>query len=144
MRSRWPWHLSFSPAGAVATLLALALPAPPAAKAECSHLVRSRHDPARLGSLVEPLVRDLAGRSDPPPVSPARRPCSGAWCSEQPGTPAIPPGPFEGWLGTWAWCDANAEGVPTDPSFLVADTDTLRPLGQGDDVFHPPRLVPLI
>src|SRR4051794_2773145 len=103
-RSCPPSHRSFSPAGAITTLLALVLIAPSVAKAGCSHLVTSRNDPARLPSLIEPLLHDLAGQSDPLPTPPARRPCTGAWCSGQPAIPTVPSGAFEGRLGSWAWC----------------------------------------
>src|ERR1700722_1382511 len=92
-------HLFFSSAGAVATLLALALLAPPVAKAGCSHLVTSRNDRGHLSALVEPLMRDLGGPSDPLSVPRGPRPCSGAWCTGQPEIPAVPAGTFDGRLG---------------------------------------------
>jgi hypothetical protein len=141
-RSRSTWYLSFSPAGAVATLLAFALLAPPAAKASCSHLVTSENGRGHLTSLVEPLMLDLAGPSDPHSVPRGPRPCSGAWCSGQPATPPVPSGLFDGPLGSWALFVSIPDEVSTAPSFLSAETSTFRPLLGGNDVFHPPRLFP--
>src|SRR4029077_12441119 len=90
-------------AGAVVSLLALALLPPPGAAGGCSHLVTSRTDPARLSSLIEPLVGDLAGRSEGLPGPPPPRPWSGAWCSGQPAAPAVPAGVFDGPLDSWPW-----------------------------------------
>jgi hypothetical protein len=139
-RSRLTWRLSFSPAGAVATLLAFAVLAPPAVKAGCSHLVASKNGQAHLTSLVEPLMRDLAGPSDPLSVPRGPRPCSGAWCSGQPATPPVPSGLFDGRLGSWALFASIPDKVSTASSFLSTETSTFRPLRGGNDVFHPPRL----
>jgi hypothetical protein len=138
MRSCSPWHLLSSPAGAATALLALGLLAPTVAKAGCSHLVTSRYEAERLASLAGSLVRDLAVPSDP---IPARRPCTGAWCTGQPAIPPVPTGTFEGRLGSWAWCPSSPDEVPTDPSFLIAETHVLLPLRRGNEVFHPPRLL---
>jgi hypothetical protein len=126
------------------TLLALALLAPSVAKAGCSHLVTSRNDPGRLASLVESLMRDLAGPSDPLPTSPSRPRCSGAWCSGQPAIPPVPPGTFEGRLGSWAWCASSPAEVSTAPHSLVVETHVVVPLRRGNEVFHPPRLLPTL
>jgi hypothetical protein len=139
VRSHRPWHLFSSPAGVVATLLALVPVAPSAARAGCSHFVTSQSDPARLPSLVGTLLRDLAVPSDPLPIPPAQRRCSGSWCSGQPAIPSVPAGTFEGRLGSWAWCVPVPNAASTDPSFLAAGSDTIRPLWQANDVFHPPR-----
>jgi hypothetical protein len=123
-------------------LLALAQLAPQVAKAGCSHLVTSKNDRGRLASLVEPLMRDLASQSDPLSLPRGPRPCSGAWCSGQPAAPPVPSGTFEGRLGSWAWYAPSPDEVTTAASFLSAGTVTLRPLRRGNDVFHPPRLLP--
>ena len=123
-------------------LLALGLLAPSAARAGCSHLVTSRDDAARHTSLDGSLVRDLAGPSSPLPSPSPPRPCSGAWCSGQPAVPPVPPGTFDGHLGSWAWHAPGLDDDSTDPSYLVAETPVLSLLHRGTEVFHPPRLHP--
>jgi hypothetical protein len=138
-RARPHWHRACWTSGAITTLLALGLLAPTDARASCSHLVTWRNDPTRLSSLIEPLLHDLAGPADP---TPARRPCSGAWCSGQPAIPPVPSGAFEGRIGSWAWHAPAAEDVAVDPSFLAPESPAPRPLRRGNDVFHPPRSLP--
>ena len=139
MRLRSPWQPLKTPVGAVLTLLALALLAPSAAKAGCSHLVTTRDESGQHATLVEPLMRDLAGPSDPLSAPPSRRPCSGAWCAGRDAIPAVPPGAFEGRLRSWAWCMSSPDDLSTTPHFFSVDFPIVAPLHQGDDVFHPPR-----
>ena len=127
------------PAGAVMWLLTLALLAPPVAEGGCSHLVTSQADSGQVSSLIEPLMRDLAGQSERIPAPARPRPCSGALCSGQPAAPAVPAELFEGELDSWA-CLAPVPGlaVPSD-SFVSAEPDELQPTRLPIDIFHPPR-----
>jgi hypothetical protein len=137
LRFRQPAYL---PAGAVLSLLTLALIAPPGAEGGCSHLVTSRTDLVRLSSLIEPLINDLAGRSDRLPGPQTPRPCSGMWCSGQPAVPPVPAGVFDELLDSWPMCPSASASGSASPTFLSAATTALRPVHQGSGVFHPPRL----
>jgi hypothetical protein len=128
-------------AGAVFPFMVWVLLAPTGAQAGCSHLVISRTNPVWLPSLVD-LSGGEAGRSEPLPVTPPPRPCSGAWCSEQPATPAVPPGSIDGRLHFWAWCASIPERVPIDPFFLTLEISALHAVHRRTVLFHPPRLVP--
>ena len=137
----------FLPTGAVMSLLASALLAPPAAQAGCSHLVTSRTNPGQIPSLIAPLILDraggVAGPSEPLPVPPLPRPCSGAWCSQQPTAPAVPAGVSDGRPSSWAWCASIPGWSPPDSFFLASETSSLHTVRRGNAVFHPPRLFPL-
>jgi hypothetical protein len=124
-------------AGAVITLLALVLLAPPVAKGGCSHLVTSRTDPGRLS----PLIGDLSGRSEGIPVPSRPRPCSGAFCSQQPAAPAVPAIGLDQRLDSWPWCPILPTLASARPSFLSAGTIALCPVQRAGEVFHPPRLL---
>jgi hypothetical protein len=127
--------------GALVLLLVHGFCAPRSALAGCNHLVTSRLAQDRLSSRIEPLILDLAGHSNPLPAAP--RPCLGGWCSGQPATPPVPPEVFNhGQLDSWAWCRSIPGLDSAAFSFLSAETTSLRPVRQGNDVFHPPRLVP--
>ncbi len=141
IRSRPLRQPSFSPVGAIATILALAWLAPPAAGG-CAHLVTSRGDPARLASLIGTLLSDLAVQAGPDSAPPMPRPCAGAWCSGQPAAP-----PAAGSIGgaggdPWAWSPSFARPAPTDPHPLAAEARRLRPVHRAPAVFHPPRPFP--
>jgi hypothetical protein len=132
---------AFLPAGAVVSLVALVVIAPPGAEGGCSHLVTSRTDQARISSLVDPLIRDLSGRSDPLPIPRPPRPCSGAWCSGQPATPVVPAGQFDGPSESWAWCSSAPGSALAGRSFLPSATTAPRPVHTQTGVFHPPRVL---
>jgi hypothetical protein len=127
--------------GALLLLLVHGFSATGSAWAGCNHLVTSRTDPWRLSSRFEPLILDLIGRSQPLPLPPRPRPCSGTWCSGQPAAPSVPVGVMDGRLDSWAWCTEMPCLVPTGHSFLSDESAALRPLQQGSAVFHPPRLL---
>jgi hypothetical protein len=132
------------PAGAILTLLALCLFAPASAQGACSHLVKSLEDRAHsqgiefdLSSLVQ--NGDPMAAPDGSPTAPVHKPCSGAWCTEQPAIPSVPAGVFEGRIASWAWfhvfpCDRSDVG-----RFLTADATVCLPLSQVSTIFHPPR-----
>jgi hypothetical protein len=128
--------------GALLLLLVHGFAAPGSAWAACNHLVTSRTDPGRLSSRIEPLILDLTGRSQPLPIPPLPRPCSGTWCSGQPAAPSVPAGVLDGRLDSWAWCTEIPCLASTGSSFLSVETTALRPLQTGSAVFHPPRLIP--
>jgi hypothetical protein len=132
----------FHRAGAVAALLALALFAPPVARAGCSHFVTSRTDPGRLFAPIEPLMQDLSRRSEAPRGPADPRPCSGAFCSGQPAVPAVPAGVFGGVLNAWACLTAVPGLASRVDSFLSPATDELHPTRRAIAVFHPPRFLP--
>ena len=129
------------PTGIAAAILAMALFAPTAAEAGCSHLVTSRADAAGRDALVEPLVRDLGDMGGGGSGSAPRRPCTGAWCTGQPAVPPAAPGVFEVHLGSWAWCCiiSNDPAIACDQ--LRTQSENPRPSWSGSDVFHPPRSV---
>ena len=133
------WHLFYPPTGAALSLLVLVLLAPSVAEAGCSHLVTSKADAQSQASLIGSLIRDLGGPTDPAPVPPGRQPCSGSWCSGHPAVPTVPPGTFEGRLGTWAWCGPIGQDLAVNPSLLGTVSHNPRPLHRGNEVFHPPR-----
>jgi hypothetical protein len=126
------------PAGAVLTLLALAMFAPGVAEAGCSHLVTSRADSERLSSLIEPLIHNLAGQSEGIPIPPSPRPCSGGLCSGQPAAPAVPATVIDRQLDSWAWNAPVPGCVLTGASFLSTETSDLHPTCQAIAVFRPP------
>ncbi len=113
--------------------------APATVRAGCSHLVTSRIDSARLPSILSIVVGDhvqpMEERSLPQPP----RPCSGAFCSGQPATPAVP----AGWLGltvdAWVWCPANLCTFSMSYALVSTENAVARPILQGSGVFHPPR-----
>jgi hypothetical protein len=139
MRTPSHWRLFISPTGAAATILALGLFAPPIAQAGCSHLVTSDHERRSASSLFDAVMPDLAGPTDAHPMPPLRRPCSGAGCSGQPAVPAVPIALSDRQVEPWAWFVSVPNPGSFDSARLVAETDVLRPLRRGNDVFHPPR-----
>lgn len=128
-----PW------AGVVTSLLALALFAPPMAKAGCSHLVLSRSHLGPSALRLDPVIGDpsRAEQSDRAPTP--SRPCSGAFCSEQPAAPAAPAGAFDARVGSWA-CRPSIPGSSSpDSSFLSLESSALHAVRHAGFVFHPPR-----
>ena len=142
MRFRPPRHPSLSPAGAIASILALAWIAPPAAVGGCANLVTSRSDPEHLASLVGTLMIDLAVQAGPDSAPPMPRPCAGAWCSGQPAAPPATAGTGGAGGDPWAWSPSIARRTPIAAHSLAAEAHRLRPLHRGPAVFHPPRPVP--
>jgi hypothetical protein len=141
MRSGDFWRLARLGAGALLLVLVHSFCAPRSAFATCNHFVTSRLTQEQLSSWIEPLILDLAGRPNPPPVPAAPRPCLGGWCSGQPATPPVPPEVFDhGQLDSWACCSSIAGLDSAGSSFLSSKTNPLRPVQEGNDVFHPPRL----
>jgi hypothetical protein len=121
-------------------LVAHGLCAPVSAWAGCNHLVTSRTDPARLPALIDPLMGDFAGQSEPHQAP--QRPCTGAWCSGQPATPAVPAGVFDWGMESWVWWAPLAGSVTTTRSLTSFASVVLHPAHCGSAVFHPPRLLP--
>jgi hypothetical protein len=127
--------------GALVLLLVHGFSAPRSAWAGCNHLVTSRIAQEQLSSRIGPLLLDLAGHSNPLPVPEAPRPCMGGWCSGQPATPPVPPEVFgHGQLESLAWCTLFPGLDSAASSSLSSETNSLRPVREGNDVFHPPRL----
>jgi hypothetical protein len=126
-------------AGAVLSLLALALVAPRAAEAGCSHLVKSRADSVGISSLIEPLVGDVAGQLQESPAPASPRPCSGALCSGQPAVPAVPAGALSVQLDSWAWnALVSSWGLLDISSILSSHPSDPHPVRRNIAVFHPP------
>ena len=67
------------------------------------------------------------------------RPCTGAWCSGQPATPAVPAGVFDWGIETWVWWASVTGPVPTVRFFASPSSLVLHPTHCGSGVFHPPR-----
>jgi hypothetical protein len=125
--------------GAIALVVAYGMCAPGSAHGGCNHLVNSRSDSARHET-IDRLSRDLAGQPQNAPIAP--RPCSGAFCTGQPGTPAVPASAFDGTVDSWAWCAWNPTVVLTPSSFLAIQPGTPEPTRRASGVFHPPRSAP--
>jgi hypothetical protein len=131
--------------GALVLLMVHGFCAPRSALAGCNHLVTSRLAQEQFPSLIEPLILDLAGHSNPLPVPAPPRPCLGGWCSGQPATPPVPPEVVDhGQLDSWAWYRSIPGLDSVASSFVSAATNSLRPVRQGNEVFHPPRFVPSV
>jgi hypothetical protein len=138
--------LAFLPVRAVLmTLFAVFLLAPTSAYATCSHLVKSNSDRSHSAqTAVELSGLVLAGDSLAKPVeqipsTPVRKPCSGAWCTGQPGIPVVPAGVFESPISSWAWSTPICVDRSIDNDFLITDLTIIRPVSQVGFVFHPPR-----
>ncbi len=137
-----PKRLGSVPAGVAPALLVLAVLAPAVAEAGCSHLVTSRADSERLSSLIDPLIHEPSDRSGERPASPSPRPCSGAFCSGQPATPAVPAMAYDGQFDSWAW-DASVPALaPIAATFLPAESSDLHPMHRAIAIFHPPPCLP--
>jgi hypothetical protein len=111
--------------------------APVSAWAGCGHPVNSRADAGRSASLFDSLIRDLAGRNEPAQAPP--RPCTGAWCSGQPATPAVPASVFDWGAESWAWWVPGPLSVDTSPNFGFPAPSIFHSLHQQAGIFHPPR-----
>jgi hypothetical protein len=116
--------------------------APRSACAGCTHMVVAQNDPGQLRSILDTLLDDVAGLSSHNNPLPERsRPCSGAFCSGQPGTPEVPSGLFD-WPGdSWAWCASHSGMPPKLHSFDSSGSAATYPVVRPNDIFHPPRLV---
>jgi hypothetical protein len=111
--------------------------APVSAWAGCSHLVSSRADSGRPPSVIDSLVHNLAERNEPAQAPP--RPCTGAWCSGQPATPAVPASEFN-WGGeSWAWWVPGPLSADTSSIFGFPAPSIFHSLHRQAGIFHPPR-----
>jgi hypothetical protein len=111
--------------------------APVSAWAGCSHLVSSRADSGRPPSVIDSLVHNLAGRNEP--AQAPLRPCTGAWCSGQPATPAVPASEFN-WGGeSWAWWFPGPLSADTSSIFGFPALSIFHSLHRQAGIFHPPR-----
>jgi hypothetical protein len=140
MRSGYFKRLAQFGTGAVVLLVFQCVCAPGLARAGCNHLVASRTDPGQLPSLIEPLMDELGRRTVPFQAPPL--PCTGAWCSGQPPTPAVPAGVYDWDMESWAWWTSDQCPVATPSSFTSPSSTALHLLHHGSAVFHPPRLLP--
>jgi hypothetical protein len=138
-------HLVFLPAGAAVTLLAIVVIAPPSARGGCSHLVTSQNDRVKLAYLIDPSIVDFSdielGRIETPAIPPSRRPCSGAWCSGQPGAPAAPPKANDRHVDSWAW-HRPTRGSPLVVAFFRSERNSPCPNYRRDAILRPPRFLP--
>jgi hypothetical protein len=140
MRSGYFKPLARIGIGAFMLLVVQCLCAPASAWAGCNHLVISRTDAARMPSLIDHLMGDFAGQREPLQTPPP--PCTGAWCSGQPATPAVPAGVLDWGIESWVWWAPVAGSVPTARSFASPSSLVLHPAHCGSAVFHPPRFLP--
>ena len=132
-------RLVFTRAGVVRSLLVLALFAPRAAEAGCSHLVTSRLDSVGFLSTLGQSIDDGAGQYQELPAPALPRPCSGAFCSGQPAAPAVPAGALNVELDSWAWnAGVSAWASADTSSFLYHHTGDVHPARPTIAVFHPP------
>jgi hypothetical protein len=116
---------------------------PRSAYAGCNHLVTSQLTRDELSLLVEPLIGVAAANYIPSPTPSVPRPCQGLWCSGHPASPSGPPemlnrGQFE----SWAWFRSVPDSDSIASFAVCGDASSPRPVQTGNDVFHPPRLVP--
>jgi hypothetical protein len=141
VRSRHYKPLARLGTGVFVLVVVQGLCAPVSAWAGCSHQVTSQSDSARLPSLVGSLMDDFAG--EPRPHQAPSRACTGAWCSGQPATPAVPAAVLDWGLQSWAWWSPDAGSISSARSFISSASLVLRPAHCRSPVFHPPRLVPI-
>jgi hypothetical protein len=126
--------------GALTWLLTLALFAPAAARADCSHLVTSKTDRAyQAERQIDLLIRGSSG-GDPSsePRSPSR-PCSGAFCSGQPGVPSVPVGSLERLADSWAYSASISTAKAAASFFIATEGAKESPCRAPSGIFHPPR-----
>ena len=129
-------------AGALVVLVAQGFCAPSSAQAGCGHNVVFRNDGERSQSILDLMLDDLVGPIDGNPVSPPARPCSGAFCSGQPATPAVPAGAFDLQADSWAWCAAGSGTISGPDAFFFARPSAPHSMDRVSGVFHPPRFLP--
>lgn len=124
-------------AGALLAFLAVGVLAPEA-RAGCSHYVLSRHAALeRDGSGLDLLDASDTGRPAVPVERP--KPCSGVFCSGNPGLPDLPTVSVDTRPGDWGLL-SEPTTVPEADSFpRHHDDDRLSPSHCGSGVFHPPR-----
>jgi hypothetical protein len=128
--------------GALALLLVQGFCAQRSAWAGCSHVAVSQNDPGQVPSILDTLLNDVAGpSSDRNPLPERSRPCSGAFCSGQPGTPAVPAGAFDRQGDSWAWCANHSGTLPTLYSFDSSGSASADAVIRSSGIFHPPRLL---
>jgi hypothetical protein len=139
MRSGYFKRLARFGTGALVLLVFQCVCAPGFVRAGCNHLAASPTHPEQLASLIEPLIEELARRTEPFQVPP--RPCTGAWCSELPATPSVPAGVYDWGMESWALWTCDQRPLATLSSFTSWTSAEPHPLHQPSAVFHPPRLV---
>jgi hypothetical protein len=134
-------------AGAWITLLAGGLVAPKAALAGCGHyaVAASQLEAERLSVYELEILSEASLRGDAGPSrlpSDGRLPCSGPSCSNNPGSPLVPPAPAPaGPLRAEAWaCIALSPPLFVLPSLAsLAEQSTGRPVHLGSPPDRPPR-----
>ena len=129
--------------GAALVLLALGVLVPRSAEASCSHLAISAAQRSLVGSDLGVIDRvELVGNfaENAPLEAPSEhKPCSGAFCSGQPGVPLstvisdTPPS------DSWAIVVAPQYVLLPDGNIIQHDDDEIRPIHEGAAIFHPPR-----
>jgi hypothetical protein len=134
-------RLARSSTWALVLLVVQGFHAPQSAWAGCNHGITARTDPGRLPSLLGQSPADDTGPSDRHSLPSAPRPCSGAFCSGQPGTPAVPVGAFDRHFGSWAWCWGSSLLSPIPGALFSIASPPVHPLLRDSRIFHPPRLL---
>jgi hypothetical protein len=128
--------------GALTLLLVQGFCVQRSAWAGCSHVAVSQNDPGQVPSILDTLLNDVAGPlSDKKPLPERSRPCSGAFCSGQPGTPAGPAGAFDRQGDSWAWCANHSGTLTTLHCFHSSESATAAAVVCSSRIFHPPRLL---
>jgi hypothetical protein len=142
MRSGYIQQLARFATGALTLLLVQGFCVQRSAWAGCGHLTVSHSDPGQLRSILDTLLDEVAGPlSDKKPLPERSRPCSGAFCSGQPGTPAVPAGAFDRQGDSWAWCANHSGTLPTLYSFDSSGSASADAVIRSSGIFHPPRLL---
>ena len=132
-------------AKAVLTVVVLAAVAPGSVEASCSHYVQTVSDLRIHQSSIAQL--DDAGSSNGatgasiPAAPQRRRPCSGALCSGEPGSPSTPTQIVMPRAGQWAIIAAPTRAATSDPVFSQGDENDSLPTHRRISVYHPPRFL---
>jgi hypothetical protein len=135
------------PAGAVISLLAFVLLAPPAVQAGCSHLVVSASDRFLHDNQLDALITGGSSSSiaddlaqDPLKEQGPKRPtpCSGPGCSSRVPLPVSTASQVLDGSDQWVALSAVVRLAVASPPCRTVDEPAARPAGRKPSIFHPP------
>jgi hypothetical protein len=126
-------------AGALAALLAAGVFAPATARAGCTHDALSRHAALAGDSTGLELLNVPAAAGEPSVPLERPKPCSGVFCSGNPGLPGLPATTVIPRANDWGMLFAPPPSPVAGSFSRHHDGDRPRPIHDGQDVFHPPR-----
>ena len=120
-------------AGALVALLAAGLFAPATARAGCTHA-------ALTGDSIGLELLNIPAAAGEPSVPLERpKPCSGVFCSGNPGLPDLPAMAVTRRADDWAMLSEPPPPPVSDSFPRHHDDDRPQPIHDGPGVFHPPR-----